>query len=290
MHKSAWLIILVLTLNPVSLTADKSLKGIACRSVHLSYPAEQGTAFYSQVKVEQSAPGTYFMVCGWNTGYFGIQELADSNKVVLFSVWDAYRGNNPQAVPEDIQVKILHSDPDVKVSRFGGEGTGGKCMFRYNWKKGVIYHCKVTAQPKGKRTEYAGYFYLPEKKQWKHLVTFSTITGGKNLSGYYSFVEDFRRNRESTKKIRKAMFGQIWFRNLKGTWNRIQSAKFTADSNPVLNIDAGQQGEWFYLATGGTTENRGWKLRSLNQLKGIRKGTSSLPPLLKEKPDLSSDR
>ena len=33
----------------------------------------------------------------------------------------------------------------------------------------------------GDRTEYAGYFYVPEEKAWKHLVTFSTITGGRPL-------------------------------------------------------------------------------------------------------------
>src|SRR5262249_46367966 len=50
--------------------ADEKLKGIACRSVHLGYPAPEGTAFYNEVTVEASAPGTYFMVCGWSKGYF----------------------------------------------------------------------------------------------------------------------------------------------------------------------------------------------------------------------------
>ncbi|MGH7226187.1 MAG: alpha/beta hydrolase fold domain-containing protein, partial [Gemmataceae bacterium] len=41
----------------------------ACRSVHLFYTGEEGTAFYNEVTVDKSAPGTYFMVCGWNRGY-----------------------------------------------------------------------------------------------------------------------------------------------------------------------------------------------------------------------------
>ena len=58
------------------------------------------------------------------------------------------------------------------------------------------YRFLVTARPDGdKRTAYAGHFYLPQKKQWQHLATFSTITNGELLKGYYSFVEDFRRNR-----------------------------------------------------------------------------------------------
>ena len=56
------------------LHADERLKGIACRSVHLGYPAAEGVSFYNEVTVEKSADGTYFMVCGWSKGYFGIQE------------------------------------------------------------------------------------------------------------------------------------------------------------------------------------------------------------------------
>ena len=59
----------------------------AARSVHLSYPAPEGLWFYNEMVVEQSVNGSYFMACGWNTGYFGIQQLGrPDDKVVLFSV------------------------------------------------------------------------------------------------------------------------------------------------------------------------------------------------------------
>lgn len=47
-----------------------------------------------------------------------------------------------------------------------------------------------------------------EKIQWKHLVTFSTITNGVLVKGNYSFVEDFRRNKISTTKERRASFNK----------------------------------------------------------------------------------
>jgi hypothetical protein len=47
----------------------------AARSVHLSYAAGEGDLFYNEVTAEQSTSGSYFMACGWNTGYFGMQEL-----------------------------------------------------------------------------------------------------------------------------------------------------------------------------------------------------------------------
>ena len=51
-------------------------------------PAPEADAFYNELTVERSVPGSYFMACGFRHGYFGIQELPRGRKVVLFSVWD----------------------------------------------------------------------------------------------------------------------------------------------------------------------------------------------------------
>ena len=101
----------------------------AARSVHLWYSAEEGVVFYNEVTIEKSFPGTYFCVCGFKHGYFGIQELSQGKKVVLFSVWDPGNQNSPDTVPRDRQVKALYEEQDVRISRFGSEGTGGKSMF-----------------------------------------------------------------------------------------------------------------------------------------------------------------
>lgn len=239
---------------------DASLAGIACRSVHLGYPAPEATLFSLEMTAEKSAPGTYFMACGWSKGYFGIQELAGGKKVVLFSVWDPGAQNHPKAVKEDVRVKLLHQDEAVRVGRFGGEGTGGQSFFDYDWQVGQTYRFAVTARVEGKRTAYAGYFYLPEKKEWKHLVTFSTPAEGQALRGCYSFVEDFRRNRVSATQPRRATFGNGWVRTKEGHWIALTRARFTGDSNPATNIDAGRAGERFYLATGGETRNQGIRL------------------------------
>jgi hypothetical protein len=242
------------------LGADEKLAGIACRSVHLGYPAAEGTAFYNELTVEKSADGTYFMACGFSKGYFGIQELADGKKVVLFSVWDPTAGDDPKKVKEDQRVKTLHKGEGVRIGRFGGEGTGGQSFFDFDWKVGTTYRFYVTAKVDGQRTEYAGYFWLPAKKEWKHLVTFSTVSKGHALRGYYSFIEDFRRNKESAKKERRATFGGGWIKTTDGQWVALTRARFTADSNPVTNVDAGVRGGRFYLATGGDVKNAGTAL------------------------------
>jgi hypothetical protein len=255
--------------------ADERLKGIACRSVHLGYPAPDGLAFYNEVTIDRSAPGSYFMVCGWDKGYFGIQELGDGKKkLLLFSVWDSGQ-NDPKAVSTDKRVKLLHKDDKVRIGRFGGEGTGGQSFFDYDWKIGQTYRFLVTARPDGERTQYAGWFYVPEERAWKHLVTFSTITGGKPLRGYYSFIEDFKRDRVSATKVRAAHFGNGWVRNKDGEWIPLTKARFTADRNPVVNINAALDGERFTLATGGDTKITDAKLNAI--LEAARKDNRTPP-------------
>jgi beta-glucanase (GH16 family) len=211
--------------------------------------------YYNEVTVEQSVPGSYFCVCGFKNGYFGIQELSPSRKVVLFSVWDPGDQNNPDSVPEERRVKVLYGGENVAISRFGNEGTGGKSMFDYDWKIGQRIRCLVKATIEGNRTTYAAFFWLPETEEWKHLATFETITGGEPLSGYYSFVEDFRRNGVSAGQIRRARFGNGWVQSIDGQWIALGKATFTADNNPAMHINSGTAEGGFFLQTGGQTQN-----------------------------------
>ncbi len=261
----------LISLQPGSTaSADEKLKGIACRLVHLGYPAPEAKAFYNEVTVRKSAVGTFFMVCGWDAGYFGIQELGNGKKLLIFSVWDSQQ-NNPKAVEEDKRVKLIHRDEKVRIGRFGGEGTGGQSFFDYDWKPDTTYRFLLTSAVNVKRTEYSGYFFVPEEKKWRHLITFSTITGGKNLRGFYSFIEDFKRDKVSATKTREAVYGNGWVQTIGGEWVPLLKARFTADSNPVLNINAGLMGNRFFLATGGEIANVGTKLRDVVELPADKK-------------------
>lgn len=256
-----------LLLAPFALVAPASANpawtGIACRSVHLGYQHEPATALYNEARVVESATGSYFMAQGWAGGYFGMQELTNGKKVVIFSVWDSDTTDNPNAVAHEQRTKLIYKDAAVRTGRFGGEGTGGQSFFDYEWKKGESYRFIVHARPmEGGRTEFSGFFYLPESKSWKHLVTFSTPTKHKALSGGYSFVEDFKRNRKSCQETRRAEFGPVFARDAAGGWAPVTTARFTADGNKAVNIDAGPAGDHYFLATGGPIENTTVKLWS----------------------------
>lgn len=271
----------LVTVACTAASADEKLVGIACRSVHLGYRAPAGTAFYNEIVVDQSAPGTYFSVCAFNHGYFGIQQIDDKRKLVIFSIWDPGQQDDPKSVEEKQRVKLLYNDPAVRVKRFGGEGTGGQSFYDLDWKDGQPYRLLVTSERVDDRTAYTGWIYLDDQKKWLKLVTFSTITKDEKLGGYYSFVEDFRRNNISATQARSAQFGNGWVRDAEGAWQPITRARFTADGNPATNINAGLKGDLFFIATGGETKNSDTKLKdSIDLPAGERKPPADVVELL----------
>ncbi|GEP41808.1 DUF3472 domain-containing protein [Brevifollis gellanilyticus] len=226
----------------------------AC-SIHFQWPAPASTWFYNEATVQASTPGSYFSICGWNTGYFGIQELSNGSKVAIFSVWDPAKGDNPENVPLEQRVEVLHEGKDVKVSRFGGEGTGGKSMTPFDWKIGEKVRCIVQATVEGEKTAYSGWLYQPAQREWKHLVTFRVKTGGKPLSGLYSFVEDFRRDTKSVNEERRCDFGNGWVRTVEGKMVPISEGRFTcskAANEAQDRINAGRTPTALFLANGGS--------------------------------------
>jgi len=255
----------LLTVAALALTsaqANEKLAGIACRSVHLHYPSEKAAAFYNEVTPLHSATGTYFCVCGWDKGYYGMQELGNGKKLLIFSVWDS-ADNNPNAQKKELRTRLIFKDDKTRIGRFGGEGSGGQSFFDYDWKTGATHRFLVTAKAAGDRTEYAGYFFVPEEQAWRHLITFSTVTGGKPMSGLYSFIEDFKRDRVSATIARDARFGNGWVcLAADRTWRALRRATFTDDSNPSTAINAELAGDRFLLATGGATVNCGAPLKS----------------------------
>jgi hypothetical protein len=250
----------------------------AARSVHLSYPAPEGLWFYNEMVVEQSVNGSYFMACGWNTGYFGIQQLGrPDDKVVLFSVWDPTKGDDPNAVKPEDRVEVLYEGEGVRIKRFGGEGTGGQCMWKYNWQVGETNRFILGVKIEEQKTSYTA--WILAGNAWKKLATFRTQTRGVPLKGYYSFIEDFRRDGNSAQEERRARFGNGRVKTTGGQWVLLSKARFTASNaewESKANINAGVEYGSFFLATGGELK----MTRELNSLINLpaSPASSSKPP------------
>lgn len=227
----------------------------AARSVHLAYEAPEAEEFQCGMTIEQSTPGSFFMACGWDAGYFGLQELGNGGKVVIFSVWDPTKGDDPEAVPTGERVECLFQAPKVRVKRFGGEGTGAQCMADFEWNLGKEVEFLVKAEVAGDFTSYTGFVKSMADADWEKLVTFRVRTGGRLLRGEHSFLEDFRRDTRSVDELRRASFGGVAVK-AGGEWQPVRKARFTASNSEWEardTINAGGNGGRFFLATGGTT-------------------------------------
>jgi hypothetical protein len=99
-------------------------------SVHYAYtlPETDIKYFYNEIMVteESAVNSTYFMMNGFSQGYMGIQQIAEDDRRVLFSVWSPFTTDNPEEIPEEMQVKLLRKGKDVTVGEFGNEGSGGQ--------------------------------------------------------------------------------------------------------------------------------------------------------------------
>jgi hypothetical protein len=251
----------------------------AARSVHLGFPGPEAELFYNEMIIDQSTEGSYFMAAGWNTGYFGLQQLGnETNKVVLFSVWDSTRGDDPSAVKQEERVEVLYSDPGVRIKRFGGEGTGGQCMAPFNWRIGATNRFLIQGVADGKKTAYTAWIFRSDQGNWWKLATFRTFHHGA-LGGYYSFIEDFRRDTASTGVTRRARFGNTWIKPVTGSWTNLASARFTASNatwESKENCNAGLAQNWFFLATGGDVKMN-TPLKSILKLSEIAHQPADLP-------------
>ena len=165
-------------------------------------------------------------------GYFGIQQLGSpDDKVVLFSVWDPAKGDNPNAVKTEDRVQVLYQGEGVRIKRFGGEGTGGQCMSKHNWHIGETNQFIVRAEIEDQKTSYTAWFRTLPLLNWKKLATFRIPRGRAGpLRGYYSFIEDFRRDGKSLNELRRAHFGNGWVKNIQGEWVPLTKARFTASN------------------------------------------------------------
>lgn len=253
-----WRVVLVLSVAVVSVVRAEEIR--AARSVHLGYPAADGELFYNEMVIEESVNGSYFMSCGWNTGYFGLQQLdKPEEKVVIFSVWDPSKGDDPSAVKTEDRVELLYEGEGVRIRRFGGEGTGGQCMAPFAWTLGATNRFLLRGEVQGAKTAYTAWVGRPDGSGWWKLATFRTRTGGLPLKGYYSFVEDFRRDGASAREARRARFGNGWVRTPQGDWMALTRARFTAsgaDWEAKDTINAGLLEGWFFLRTGGGTQQQ----------------------------------
>jgi hypothetical protein len=225
-------------------------------SVHLGYPTPaeaQITAFYNEVAVREDPVWSYFMVCGFARGYFGIQVNSPTERRIIFSIWDSGKeGVDRSKVAATDRVTLLAKGEGVVASDFGNEGTGGHSHLIYPWVAGTTYRLLVTIEPHEATTRYSGYFFFPEQKRWGLIASFSAPKDGHYLRGLYSFNENFVGTNGDRRRM--AEYGNQWIRLADGHWNELLTAHLTHDptgERDRLDYTARLAEGRFLLANGG---------------------------------------
>ena len=226
-------------------------------SVHLMYPVKAGTdvsAFYCEVTAIEDPTTTFYMACGWHRGYFGMQVNSPTERRIIFSVWDSgNEGIDRKKVADENRVKLLGKGEGVYSGDFGNEGTGGHSHLKYMWKTGEKQRFIVTAEPTDEtHTDFSGYWFHPEQKQWMLISSWRAPKEGGRLKGLHSFSENFGGNNGHL--LRKARYGNQWIRTPDGEWSELTTAKFSHDptgkSDRFDRYMGVEEGE-FFLSHGG---------------------------------------
>lgn len=237
----------------------------AARSVHLRYPQIATNSVLAEVTLDVKSlqPNSYYMALGWSAGYCGLQNLKDAGNVLIFSVWEPGDpfdfSAKPDSIPEERRAKAVYAEEHVHISRFGYEGTGVKAMARLqHWEPGKKVQFRIVSEAEDdKRVVYTCFFRSVGEEKWLKIASISTLCppSKRFFDNLYSFVEDFWRNGESVKLMRRAEYSDIYTYDAAGNCVKAKAAVFTADETSLNNIDAGRTAEnAFYLQTGGDTE------------------------------------
>lgn len=227
-------------------------------SVHLAFPTPEGSRvalFYNEVTAVEDPVATYYMVCGFSRGYFGMQVNSAKERRIIFSVWDGGSGSNAKdrgSVAAENHTQLIAKGEGVDAGVFGNEGTGGHSHLVYPWKTGETQRFVVTARPDGTHTTYSGFWFHPENKQWMLIASFRAPEDGNWLRGLYSFSENFDGRNGQLR--RKALFGRQWVQLDDGTWVELVRATFSHDGtgkSDRLDRFMGVEDGRFFLSQGG---------------------------------------
>ncbi len=170
-------------------------------SVHLFYPLPKDvnvSVFYCEMTGVKDPLWTYYMACGWHRGYFGMQVNSNTERRIIFSVWDS--GNEAidrKKVVDQNRVKLVSKGEGVFSGSFGNEGTGGHSHLKFPWKTGQKQSFLVTAEPVDEtHTVFAGYYFRPDTNKWMLISSWNAPKRGSTCADCIALVRTLQAETE----------------------------------------------------------------------------------------------
>ena len=215
-------------------------------STHMSYPTGDDVEyFYNELTVPEGSDviGSYYMTNGFGEGYCGFQVNGAAERRVLFSVWSPFETDDPDAIPEELDVILVRKGEGTLTGEFGNEGSGGQSYVVYPWKAGVTYRVLTRVRHCGESssseypflTEYTGYFFDPEEGEWRLIASWRRPTKSRTTyTRAHSFLENFYPTQGWI--TRECYFGNQWMRSLDGRWTEVTRGRFTYDNTALRGL------------------------------------------------------
>lgn len=197
-------------------------------SIHFNFRRPQGARqprwYYNEVRGRASTPGvTFYATNTHGYGYAGIQARTPTDRVVICSTWDQTSGN----------ARMERCGDGVSCSGFGGEGTGAKALWQFQWVDDRPYAMMLRrALLDNGRVEHTCWFHA-EELEYTHPGGWKLIA--RSTSGRNHYGDTFRDSGAFVEQwthldshiLRRAQFGSAWYRDLGGVWLQSRAARFS---------------------------------------------------------------
>lgn len=255
-------------------------------SVHLNFssstvPSATYNWFYQEILVPEGYDplASYYMAIGFSGGYCGIQTNSNTERRVLFSVWDqidadAYKKAG-LTLPKDSLVTLVDKALYTQANGFGNEGTGGQSYVGTNrrdtWTTGVpvkiLYNKRIQNMPKlngvGEKPTavISAWYKASEEEGWRYIATWRRPYVSSYDTGFHSFLENYGWTNGHLP--RKAYYYNTFGRNVStGQWVNFNKASFShTDGSTGQRVDyeqgvAEEEPTKFYMLSGGYNKTK----------------------------------
>ncbi len=203
---------------------------------------------------------TFFNGLGFFRGYFGIQVISNTERRILFSVWD--NSNEPvnrDLVKKEDLVTLISKGDNVIAQGFGNQGTGGQSYIVYPWVTGVPVELLLNVKQMGNNSIILSAWFKQktnENNSWQYIASWWVPRDNRLFSSFFSFVDNF--DPITGEYRRKAYFYNYWGRDAATkNWIEFNDMKVqTTDGDKNSRSDFGsgvdtKNPERLYIWSGG---------------------------------------
>lgn len=238
-------------------------------SVHLNFSTTAPTTKeYDFIYEEMMVPKgydplyTYWEALGFFRGYMGFQTNSETERRVLFSVWDSVdKDKNPNA-SKDSLVSLVDKAEYVTSNGFGNEGTGGQSYVKtVNWKVDQPVKFLMNVRRGEGSIVLSAWYCVNETEGWKYVASWRAPQEQHMFSGFYSFIENFSSS--NGQLLRKGYYFNAFGREAStGKWlsfNKVRFSHTDGAEGERVDYEQGVAPEYptrFYMASGGYTPTK----------------------------------